>query len=55
MYALSHPEHGAVASGTIPVSPMPPAVAQNSAGSSSGDSSTTPVGVASDIRSTDAG
>jgi hypothetical protein len=41
-----------VASTTIPVSPMPPAVAQKSSGSCSGEISTRPVGVANDSRVT---
>ena len=41
-----------VASTTIPVRPMPPAVAQNRSGSPWGETSTRPVGVDSDRRVT---
>ena len=41
-----------VAPTTTPVRPMPPAVAQNSSGSRSGDTLVTPLGVTSDISTT---
>ena len=52
MVAVSTGRIRTVASTTIPVSPMPPAVAQNRSGSLWAESSTRPAGVASDMRST---